>query len=169
LRVKRRRRGIFVASKTKKFQAPSGVASTGYAAPTGLEILLGRGFYKDLAPTALGFCFWKTFSMLIASKNAGRLSAGFLSANANNASSGVGFIGVLWGLCSVANFGGLLKFGQFLFPLGGWGGFAPGVVKLHQPFEGFRDPARGVEIGRQAGLACWSPWQLWSRSGSASA
>ena len=33
-----------------------------------------------------------------------------------------------------------------MFPLGGWGGFAPGVVELHQPFEGFRDPARGVAV-----------------------
>ena len=49
--------------------------------------------------------------------------------------------------------GGLLERGQFLFPLGGWGGFAPGVVELHQPFEGFRDPARGVEMRGQAGLA----------------
>ena len=48
--------------------------------------------------------------------------------------------------------GGLLERGQFLFPLRGLGGFAPGVVELHQPFEGFRDPARGVEIRGQAGL-----------------
>ena len=40
----------------------------------------------------------------------------------------------------------LLERGQFLFPLRGLSGFAPGVVELHQPFEGFRDPARGVEI-----------------------
>src|ERR1019366_6502904 len=91
--------------------------------------------------------------MLIASRNAGRLSAGFLSANANSASSDVGFIGVLWRLCAVASFGGLLESGKFLFPLGGLGGFAPGVVELHQPFERFRDPARGVEIGGHAGLA----------------
>jgi hypothetical protein len=50
-------------------------------------------------------------------------------------------------------FGGLLERGQFLFPLGGFRRFAPGVVELHQPFEGFRDPARGVEIRGQAGLA----------------
>ena len=36
-------------------------------------------------------------------------------------------------------FVGLLERGQFLFPLGGGGGFAPGVVELHQPFEGFPD------------------------------
>ena len=53
----------------------------------------------------------------------------------------------------VVDFGGLLKRGQFLFPLGGLGGFAPGVVELHQPFERFRDPVRGVEIRGQAGLA----------------
>ena len=50
-------------------------------------------------------------------------------------------------------FRGLLEVGQFLFPVGGLGGFGPGVVELHQPFEGFRDAARGVENGRQAGLA----------------
>ncbi len=53
----------------------------------------------------------------------------------------------------VSRFGGLLERGQPLFPLGGMGGFAPGVVELHQPFEGFRDPARSVEIRGQAGLA----------------
>jgi hypothetical protein len=42
------------------------------------------------------------------------------------------------------HFAGLLERGQFLFPLGGLGEFAPGVVELHQPFEGFRDPARGI-------------------------
>ena len=47
----------------------------------------------------------------------------------------------------------MLELGQFLFPFGGLSGFAPGLVDLHQPFEGFRDPARGVENGRQAGLA----------------
>src|SRR2546428_2037027 len=47
----------------------------------------------------------------------------------------------------------LLKLRELLFPLGGLGGFAPGVVELHQPFEGFRDPARDVEIRGQAGLA----------------
>ena len=52
----------------------------------------------------------------------------------------------------VAGFAGLLERGQFLSPLGGLGGLAPGVVELHQPFEGFRDPARGGEMRGQAGL-----------------
>src|SRR5688572_25410388 len=47
----------------------------------------------------------------------------------------------------------LLEVGQLLPPLAGLAWSAPGVVESHQPFEGFPHAARGVEIGRQAGLA----------------
>lgn len=66
----------------------------------------------------------------MASRNAGRLAAGFSSANANRTSSRLGFIGGLWILCArdiyaVLDFGGLLKIGELLFPPGGLGGFGP--------------------------------------------
>ena len=72
-------------------------------------------------------------------------------------------------LLLLRRFGGLLELGQFLFPLGSLDGLAPGVVELHEPFEGFRDPARGVENRGQAGLALLESLIALEQGGSASA
>jgi hypothetical protein len=47
------RAGIFVEQESRMVEAPSGAASSEYVIPAGLNLLLGFGFYKDVAPTAL--------------------------------------------------------------------------------------------------------------------
>jgi hypothetical protein len=49
----RRRRGIFVAQKSKILSRPWGAALSADAAPDGAGKSFGPGFYKDAAPTAL--------------------------------------------------------------------------------------------------------------------